>query len=298
MNDAELARNYILDRLSDEDRDECERRFLFDPEFETTMLEQERALLDDYVNLRLSGEDAEAVLRRVAQEPGHLYRLRIAEGLKRAAETVSQTAESNPSPSLVSRWRALFAPRNRAWFGGLAAAAALAIVAAVSLNLRHRAAPIQPDRPLAAAPAPANPPAQYQDGQHAKPSIAPPPRQMESNAASMATFVLLASEQRGAGDGTEVVLKPGIETLRLQLTTEEGLESGRYTATVADSHEATVFSAGGLATRTEGGRRYVDLRIPSARLAAGAYTVDLARSASDALTLSFHFNLATAPATK
>src|SRR5271168_4224977 len=115
MTDMELARKYILDRLSDEDRDDCERRFLFDPEFETTMLEQERALLDDYASLRLSGEDAEALLRRAAREPGHLYRLRIAEGLNRAAAAQFEELHS----PIVSKGRGLFASRHAAWFGSV-----------------------------------------------------------------------------------------------------------------------------------------------------------------------------------
>jgi len=292
MNDAELARNYILNRLADEDRDECERRFLFDPEFETTMLEQECALLDDYVNSRLNGEDAQAVLRRVAQEPGRLYRLRIAEGLKHAAEA----AETNPpEPAAAPRDRGNFATRRFAWFGGLAAAAAVAIAAIVGVNLHRGSGAAKPNPSIAAAPAAPNPAPRNQEAQPAKPA---PAQQPQASPASMATFVLLASEERGESDGTTVKLKPNVAVLRLQLTTQEGLTAGRYWATVSNAGGAAVFKVAHMPTRTEAGRRYIDLRIPAANLGAGDYTIALAQDTAAAPALSFHFKLTSGSAIK
>jgi hypothetical protein len=294
MNDVELARNYILDRLSDEQRDECERRFLFDPDFETLMLEQERALLDDYVHMRLSGEEAEAVLRRVAQEPGHLYRLRIAEGLKQATERTPPTEERN---SLwMSLRRGLFIDSKFAWFGGVAAAAAFVIVAIIAVGFRQHPALKQPDQRLAAAHTPVPSTSSGQDRQQSTPSAPVRPEQPKAAAISMATVVLLADESRGQGDAAAVSIGARVDVLRLQLTTQEGLDAGRYTAILSNAHNVQVFSADHLPTLSEAGRHYVDLRVPVSRLTSGNYSIGLTQESSDAPALSFRFILTTGSA--
>jgi hypothetical protein len=288
MNDAELARNYILDRLPEEDRDACERRFLFDPEFESILIEQEHALLDDYVNLRLSEEDAAAVLRRVAQEPGQLYRLRFAESLKRAAAASADAA--NRKPSLFHRWLSLFGRHQAVWLGGAAGVAALALIIAVAVRTRHvRPLPNQtqsaaqippaPPRQQPAASTPGSAPKQH-------PPIRPAP-------ATMATLVLLANQQRGEGEESTVIVPPGVEVIRLQLTTEEGLPAGNYSATVSSANDAKVFAASHLSARTESGRRYIDLRIPAPRLSSGSYSVELVRESDSQppAGLSYRFTL-------
>jgi hypothetical protein len=85
--------------------------------------------------------------------------------------------------------------------------------------------------------------------------------------------------------------------IRLQLTTEEGLEPGPYSATVSAAGGAMVFSASHLAPRTEAGRRYIDLRLNAASLADGDYTIDLsAESASqNQPALRYNFALLAAP---
>jgi hypothetical protein len=288
MNDNELARNYILDRLPEEVRDECERRFLFDPEFETVMIEQENALLDDYVNLRLTEEEAQTVLHRVAQEPGHLYRLRFAESLRRAAMAAAETQARKP-PRL-DRWLSLFPQRQSAWFGRTAGVAAIAIVLLVAIAVQHRRAPHPP--PLAAASAPASAPLP----QTANPPAPALPSRQNSRppTASMATFVLLANQQRGETEEAAITLKPGTATLRLQLTTEEGLAPGPYSAKVSNAQGATVFAASHLPSRTEAGRRYIDLRLAAAPLSTGDYTVDLTGEAPSSIqpALSYRFTLA------
>ena len=281
MSDAELARNYILDRLSDEDRAECERRFLFDPEFESLMLEQERELLDDYVNSRLSDDVTAAVRQRVVQQPGELFRLRFAEGLRRAA-----VAEIHPPPkeSRFQRWRAQFAQRRLQVFGGFAAATALAVVIVAAMLTRpaHRTAPGTPQsassapQPRAVAPA-SSAPSQAPAGPSASGGTrTAPSAQRPASPATTATFLLLADQQRGAGEETSIALKPGTTTVRLQLTTQEGLDPGTYDATVNDVRGTQTFSASHLVALEQAGRRYVELRIPTASLAPGEYALNLA----------------------
>jgi len=293
MNDAELARNYILDRLSEEDREACERRFLFDSEFELVMLEQEHALLDDYVNLRLSDEDSQTVLRRVAQEPGRLYRLRFAEGLKLAAAVAAETNafEADRAP----RRLILFRRHQLAWFGGLAGAAALAALIFAAMHIEHHA--IAPSRQAAssALPQPAL------SGGHGTPRIpasssasthagsAKTESQHRSAPSSMATFVLLADESRGEAGSTAIPLKQNVDLVRLQLTSQEGLDPGHYSATVRDAGGRVIFQAAHMLAQTEAGRRYIDLRIPAVALGAGDYTIDLARDAPGTPALSFRF---------
>jgi hypothetical protein len=304
MNDAELARNYILDRLSEEDRDQCERRFLFDPEFESLMQEQERQLLDDYVNLRLSGEEAEAVLHRVAQEPGHLYRLRFAESLKRAAaaalsEKAAPAPVKVPKSSPTRRWRSFFAPRSRLLFAGMASVAALAVIVLIVFEAwspQHRL-PAPSTQTIAKSPvqvpSPASAGQPHPDStaaaSHAnnQPSSSGP----ESNPAStsIATFVLLANQQRGAGNLPTVTLPSAATVLRLQLTTEEGLDPGRYSATLSAAQGANILAVSHLSPGKEAGRRYIDLRIPAKLLTAAEYSVDLTKESGSAPQLAFNY---------
>ncbi len=303
MHDAELARNYILDRLTEEEREACERRFLFDPEFETLMLDEERTLLDDYVNSRLNEEDAKTFLARVAEQPETLYRLRFAEGLRRAAlESISaQPLKASP----LHRWRNLFSRNQIAqhkfvWFGGLAGAAAatMAIVFAISVQRHPQPASFSQTAsttaPPASAPnsAPAPQPKPLATPKSAEPKSTPataspalPP--------SIATFALMAIEQRGVGEDTAIDLKPGISTLRLQLTTEEGLAAGHYAATVRDTGGNQIIASPRMSPRSEAGRLYIDLRIPAAQLAPGSYSIELAReAAAPAPPLTYRFTLA------
>lgn len=328
MNDAELARNYILDRLPEEDRDACERRFLFDPEFEAVMLEQEHTLLDDYVNSRLNEDDAKTVLHRVAQEPGHLYRLRFAESLRRAAMAAANGPAEAAAREKERRrlfrlsWRSLQEPRKLVWFGGLAGMAAAAIVLVVAVSVERRQHPAQA---VQIAPSTVSPPHSPAAGattanEQAQPQSMKPngPAQTQramtertmtqqsvtqqsiraqgSNiaASSMATFVLMANEQRGDSDEPAINLKPGVALLRLQLTTEEGLAAGSYSATVRDDHGEKVSAAAHLPARIEAGRRYVDLRLAAAMLSSGSYTVELAQETEGpaAPILSYRFTLA------
>jgi hypothetical protein len=305
MNDAELARNYILDRLSEEERNECERRFLFDPEFELLMIEQERELLDDYVNSRLSNEESDAVLRRVAQRPGELYRLRFAESLRRAAAAPSAPLPHKRSP--IERWQAFFAQRRTLFAAGTAGIAVASAVIVIALAVRApRSLRTQQNGAAAGAPAHAN--AQPSTRSEPKQQTASAPsqkpvqsagRQIETRASSaVATFALLADEQRGAGDLPSLQLAPGVTTLRLQLTTQEGLEAGRYRVALNDAQGTKVYSASDLPALVEAGRRYVDLRIPAALVSSGDYHVDLApeSEASSQPELSFRFALTASPA--
>jgi hypothetical protein len=301
MNDADLARNYILDRLSDEDRDECERRFLFDPEFELEMQEQERILLDDYVHNRLSREDSDLVLRRVAQQPGQLFRLRFAEGLKRAAAVSGSARQSKPSP--LFSWHALFGQRRQyMWLGGLAsiaAVAAIVVLAVATWRPAHQSSsPSGQMTGRGAAPQPAAPAAQTAVQQQPSQVTAHNDKNPERNAlktssVSMATLVLLAEQQRGETEVPSLVLQPGVREVRLQLTTEEGLDAGRYDAAVSGAQGAKVFSASRLVPRVAAGRRYIELNLPAAAIAGGDYAIDLApqRASGTEPILNYRFSV-------
>jgi hypothetical protein len=303
MDLAELARNYILDRLSEEDRDECERRFLFDAGFEQLMLEQERALLDDYVNLRLSNDEADAVLRRVAQQPGQLFRLRFAESLKRAALAAATVKERKTTA--LGRLRAALARRQFVWIGGIAGMATLAAALVLAISTWHssRRTPALPNQAASRAPAPTapQPGGATPTAVPAAPAPIPQPsgeRPAPSASTAIATFVLLADEQRGEGEVTAIAIPAEAKQVRLQLTTEEGLEPGLYSAAVMNAQGASVFTAPRLAPSIQSGQRYVQLDIPAARLAPGNYSIDLTRPPDSpaAPAIGFRFAVSTAPA--
>jgi negative regulator of sigma E activity len=301
MNDAELARNYILDRLSEEERDECERRFLSDAEFEFVMQEQERALLDDYVNLRLSTEDADAVLRRVAQQPGQLFRLRFAESLKRAAMASAKAGQSKVTP--WGRWLAFLRPRPFLWLGGLAGVAGLAVIVILAVTALHglHSAPAASSQ-TASAPATqvqaltgaqTTPQPNAASTAPAAPAQAREPKQITPKPAiaQIATLALLANQQRGESEIPTLTLRSGLEQIRLQLTTEEGLSEGPYDARIETAQGAQAFATPGLPLRRQAGRGYVELDVPAAALASGEYSVELTPR-SGAPVLNFRFALA------
>lgn len=296
MNDAELARSYILDRLPEEERDACEKRFLFDPEFESVMLEEERALLDDYANRRLSSDDAGSLLHRIDEQPGQRFRLQFAEGLRRAAASGSSTPEQRPS---VQRWlHNLFAGRRPLWIGGIACAAAAAIAVAFISSSQFRVS--RPSSQQAANPASSSmtpaettPPATAKATPPAQSATAGSAPKASAAARNVATFVLLADQSRGDAQETAIALPAGATELRLQLTTEEGLDAGSYDAVLSDARGGAPFTATGLRTREEAGRGYVALDVPAARLSSGECKVTLTRErATDAgVPLGFSFAL-------
>ncbi len=301
MNDAELAKNYILGRLPEEERVECEQRFLFDPGFEDLVLERERELFDDYVNLRLPEEEAAAVQREVVQQSGRLYRLRFAKSLRRASMAAANRS-SRPSP--LRRWRSLLARRQIIVFGGLTITAALAIAMFVAVATRSHRHPLSLPAQSAAnalrqpahASAPTSPaPSGAADGSTATGRQSVRPAQGSPATAATATFLLLADQQRGAIEETSIALKRGVTTLRLQLTTQEGLDPGHYSATLADAQGAQTFSAYHLAPREEGGRRYVEIGVPAAKLPGGGYSVTLLNENASSQPLTFRFALAASP---
>jgi hypothetical protein len=331
MSDAELARNYILNRLSEEEREECERRFLADPDFESLMLEQERDLLDGYAARRLPVDEASAVRRRAAASPAFLLRLRVAQGLQRAMVRAAHQAAGRATAQMGTegmrrrepRLRTVFPITRRGMPQSVAAAGLLAACGILTVTLWRSQHPVSPAThaglaragSVSPAPVPAseakdaatnpakNPflpgagpvpgmPAGSPSAKHAAAAKSDAANATGREAAgamtrdgsrhsataatdTTATFLLLANQQRGEIEATTLRFNPAIATVRLQITTEDGLDPVPYTVAISAADGTKSFVSSHLTTSTRGSLRYVDLRLPAAQLPNGSYTLEL-----------------------
>jgi len=311
MTDRQLARDYILDRLSAEDRDACERRFLFDPDFEAIMLEEERDVADDYANHLLEGNAIRSVRRRAARVPEFSFRLQFAQALRRAIGSDA----FEPQPSFFTRLRAAMVPRPPIppiLVGALSGIGLMVVAAALVMLPSWRRQALAPP-PAQALHAPAASPSAHPTQRASTPRLAaqsdrsdtplevaagrsvpaPPTAAASTAAASTASFVLLADQQRGEQQAPVITLPPAIRHMRLQLTSEEGLETGRYTAVVSDAQGNAVATLPHLHTRQQAGRRFVWLPLDGSSLDAGEYVVELKQEigASAPSLLHYRFSL-------
>ncbi len=290
--DLELARDFILGRLSDREADECERRFLFEPQFEALVLSQEADLMDAYVAQRLTSEEALALDRWAEHDPRRAFRLAFAEGLHRAAR--AEDASRSSSIAMLDSLRSSNSRRRPRVIFGLAGLGAACLLAILFLGparyLRHTKGVVAQPNGIASqpvlAPQPSGSTAQS-NSSHAAASEG-----LHAEASAVATFLLLPNEQRGATGGT-VITPPGtVSRIHLQLTSEEGLASGLYHANLRHAAGESVWSASHLGTRGEALHRYVLIRVAAANLSPGEYELELVpESAAGQVSLSYRFSV-------
>jgi len=124
--DYATIREYLLGRLTDEDREEFERRFFADEELFENLQPAEEDLIDDFLSGILSEDEVDLFQQNFLIGSKREEQLRIGKAWRNYA--AAQAAEKPPKPGIVSFLRQLFshkyAPR-------LATAAGIILVAAV-----------------------------------------------------------------------------------------------------------------------------------------------------------------------
>ena len=127
MNDETVTdsrlREFLLGKVSDEERERIESLFLTDPHARERVLGVEQDLIEDYLEDTLTGDDRERFVSRYAQTDDQRRKLRITKSIKDWAIT-KMPAE----PVAVSRLRIWFKP---AFIVPVAAVVLIAIVIAV-----------------------------------------------------------------------------------------------------------------------------------------------------------------------
>lgn len=129
-----LLREFLLGKVTDEDRQRIETLFLTDAEMKERIFAAEQELIDDYLDGALTTENRDQFLLQYGQTSEQQQRLRIAQSIKEWAHTESSGSQTVPANS--SSWGVLGAQlrSKRALFIPIALAAVLLIVAVVWLR--------------------------------------------------------------------------------------------------------------------------------------------------------------------
>ena len=123
-----LLRQFLLGKVTDEQRQRLESLFLIDEDMKERILAVEEELIDDYLEDTLTTKDREQFLLHYGQTPEQQRKLRIAQSIKEWAESAQPVHVEVPANSSRTRWRlkpALVIP--------IALAAVVLIVAALWL---------------------------------------------------------------------------------------------------------------------------------------------------------------------
>ena len=256
--DADEARltEYLLGRLSEDERSLIEERFLADPGVHDQLRAVERDLIDRYVRGELP--DPEVFEENYLSSPARRARVEFARTLMESSDRSPAVPFDAADPGAAPA-RHLSGGLSPAW--RMAAAVAVVIAGSLFALSRWSQTPGNEsgtgDAPPAIRPAPAPDP----------PPVGPPP-------APVATLVLIPNAARTSGDLPAVVVDAGAE-LRLQLELEAAdYPSYRVTVRTADGRE--IWRQDGLkVTRSPSGPSILST-VPAGRLADDDYTVRVA----------------------
>jgi hypothetical protein len=134
-----LLRQFLLGKVSDEERQRIESLFVTDTETRERVLAVEQDLIEDYLDDCLEAADRERFLTRYAETAEQRRKLRITKSLKEFA--AMNAAVTSTRPAVSSRWSRLFErlQLKPVFVVPVAAALLIAVVfAAVWLNGRRQ----------------------------------------------------------------------------------------------------------------------------------------------------------------
>ena len=232
-----LLREFLLDKVSDEERERIEGLFLTDPHARERVLGVEQDLIEDYLEDTLSADDRERFVARFAQTAEQRRNLRISKSIKDWAMT--QTAPV-ATPRRVWIWQRPFAIP-------IAAAVLIAIVIAafwVSRRTEHAAI----ERELAQLNAPS------------------------STSAASVQRELSPVTVRGAGAQAQLSASAsGVVELRLLLIQKESYSSYQVTLHRVDDRES--YTVPDVVPSTDG--KAVRLLLPAEFLKRGVWQITL-----------------------
>src|SRR6185369_7027490 len=97
-----VLREFLLGKVSDEERARIEGQFVTDPQARERVLAVEQDLIEDYLEGTLGADDSEQFVSRYAQTPEQRRKLRITKSIKDWAMTEVKTGET--APAAISGW--------------------------------------------------------------------------------------------------------------------------------------------------------------------------------------------------
>src|SRR5437773_5424980 len=134
-----VLKQYLLGEISDEERDQIERRYLANKDFFDQLLAVEDDLVDEYVRGELSVSEREQFERKLLATPGQREKLRQARCLLESirAHRMEQTRAKKRQPAKATRWISIFGTKRIPAFAG-AFVVLLLFIGAVWLFIRER----------------------------------------------------------------------------------------------------------------------------------------------------------------
>jgi len=263
---------YLLGRLTGREQAEVEARLFEEENVLEAVLDAEDELIDRYLGGGLGAADRHAFERHFAASPLRRQRIALARALSRSAEATPEY-DAVPSPTRPVPWWVRLPAK--AWPGGLAAAAALAGLSVIWLELAahvgdvpttsglHRA--VVPSGPPAASPAVTSDAESRRSLGQATPGLDPTP-----------SLVLRGGRQRGSGAIPRLRVPPSADEVWIRA---EGAfaATGRYRARLKRLEGDTVWTGWAVPSRRGGA---VSVRLPARTLAPDDYVLSVAPAGS------------------
>lgn len=251
-----LLRQFLLGRVTDEERQRIESRFLTDDEANETIIAAEQELIDDYLEDTLTTEDRKQFDLYYGQTPEQQQRLRIARSIKEWA--ASETKAPHPFPVKSSFSWAIVGQQLRSRASlvtSIALAATVLIVAAVWLwgVMEQRNRRLTVERELAQL----NSPSELGEPLSETTSLDLSPRIV-----------------RGPEAQAEIKLRPGVRILELRLPWIEKERYPIYQAEISLLGADESFTIRNLRAE-DGGRHALRMRLPMNMLRRGQYRISL-----------------------
>jgi hypothetical protein len=293
----DMINRYLLGEASAEEQTRIESRYFTDPEFMDEVIAAEDDLIDAYARGQLTGRERQLFEARFMASPDRRGRVLAAQALLTHVGEIRRPQATTPRPRFG--WLTEFFQSRPALQLAVAALLIIAVAATgwlivenrrlrseLSRNQEEIIARDQRQRELEQ---------QLAARDNRRESLAEEtPQQPATDDAqaqatagrqtSVASAVLVPGLVRDVGQVKQVVIPPGAQTLRVQLSVEVKGEYRNLRSLLRDGRGNEVWSRASLKMQQVGGSRSIVLMIPAGLLAAGPYTITLSGTGPDGAT--------------
>jgi hypothetical protein len=257
--EAAIVRQFLLGKVTDEERQRIETLFLTDAEVKERIIAAEQELIDDYLEGALTTEDREKFHLRYGQTPEQQQKLRIARSIKEWAS--AETAVPQTITVRTTSWgilgRVLWS--KPALVTSISLAVIIVIVAAVWLRALNE----QRNKRLAL---------EQELAQLNSPSTL--------NESPSQTLDLSPVTVRSGERQAEIKRRSGIRIVELRLPWLQQERYSTYQAEIRRLRDAESFTVPNLQGRDDGGYA-IGVRLPTHMLVPGQYQIHLSGIAGD-----------------
>lgn len=258
-----LLREFLLGRVTDEERQRLEGLFLTDSELKERMFAAEQELIDDYLEGTLTTADRDRFLLHYGQTAEQQRKLRIAESIKEwAAANVGEAQFSRPAISPRRGFWARFSSRPVLVLRVAAVVILAIVISGVWLSNRWS----QSGRRLAIE----QELARLND-----------PSSLREVPTPMTSLDLTPLLLRGAQNQAEIVLRPDVRVVELRLLWMQKEQHSNYRAVIHRVDDQESFTVPSVKGESEGGR-VIRVRVQAEILMRGLYKVELSGIAAGA----------------